>query len=269
MKTRDIETIGYLGLRTEKTAKAISAYYNKKIDNKPCYSIKAGVTGSVSGSGTVTEIYIYDVLGFPFNDINEIVKAVDSIKTDNILVRLNTPGGEIVDCLSLYQSLLNHKAKVTIRIDALAASAGSIIAMAGDTVQMYDTSLMMVHQAWVYLAGNKKEMQAMIQILEKIDASLTRIYKEKTGLSSSKIEAMMDAETWLSAEEAKDKGFADEIISSSGGVKSSPSSPVYDRSGLSAGDRLVKSFKDLASILEQERKERDLKELKTIIDRIL
>lgn len=199
--------------RTERNAKAISAYWNKPIDDKPCYKITGNSTEPIQSRSDTTEICIFDVLGYPFNDINQIVKDVDAVKTRNILVRINSPGGDAIDTLSLVQALKRHPAKVTVRIEALAASAASVLAMAGDIVEAYDTSLMMIHNAWLHIAGNKQDLIETASILSKVDSSLLLVYAQKTGKPIHTIENIMDAETWFTAYEAKEHGFVDVVLS--------------------------------------------------------
>ena len=194
-----------LSYRTEQSAKAISAFWGKPINKEPAHNINAL-------SGETTEIFIFDVLGFPFNDINEIVKDIHGIKSEEIRLMLSSPGGDVIDCFALYQALKNHKAKVTIRIEALAASAAGIVAMAGDIVEAYSTSLFMMHNAWAFTAGNQYELIALSNVLKKIDSSMVDIYHAKSNLGKREIIAMMKEETWFNAKEANGNGLVDKII---------------------------------------------------------
>lgn len=195
--------------RTDKNAKAIAAIWGREIDNKSPYTIKALSDDS-------TEIWIMDVLGYPWNDINSIIREVSSLKSKDILVRINSPGGDPIDTFALYHALKNHSAKVTVRIESLAASAASFLALAGDEVQAYSSSLFMIHNSWAVVAGNRFELQDIADFLEKIDANMQDVYASKTKLGKREIADMMKAETWLSAKEAKGKGFIDTIIDGKG-----------------------------------------------------
>jgi ATP-dependent protease ClpP protease subunit len=198
-----------LSYRTENNAKAIAAIWGREIDNKSPYTIKALSDDS-------TEIWIMDVLGYPWNDINSIIREVSSLKSKDILVRINSPGGDPIDTFALYHALKNHSAKVTVRIESLAASAASFLALAGDEVQAYSSSLFMIHNSWAVVAGNRFELQDIADFLEKIDANMQDVYASKTKLGKREIADMMKAETWLSAKEAKEKGFIDTILDGKG-----------------------------------------------------
>jgi ATP-dependent protease ClpP protease subunit/DNA-directed RNA polymerase subunit RPC12/RpoP len=217
-----------LSYRTERNAKAIAASWGKPIDGKSPYNINAL-------SDSETEVVIFDILGFPFNDVNQLVRDVSAIKTDKILVRLNSPGGDIIDSFALYQSLKNHPAKVTVRIEALAASAASVIALAGDEVQAYPSSLMMIHNSWVCCCGNRYDLQDTADILEKIDTNIQDIYTGRTKIGKREMSDMMKNETWLNAKEMKEKGFIDSIIDGK------PAKAAFD---LSIFANLPNSFKN-------------------------
>lgn len=191
--------------RTDHNAKAVAALWGRQIDNKAPYTIKAL-------SDDAAELWVLDVLGWPWNDINAMIREVSSLKAKDLLVRLNSPGGDPIDTFALYHALKNHSAKVTVRIEALAASAASFLALAGSEVQAYPSSLIMIHNSWVVAAGNRFELQDTADILEKIDDNMRDIYVDKTKIGKREIADMMKAETWLSAKEAKEKGFISTIL---------------------------------------------------------
>lgn len=201
-----------LSYRTEHNAKAIAAFWGKPIDGKAPYEVKAI-------SEDEAELFIYDVLGFPFNDINAMIREVSAIKAKNLLVRVNSPGGDIIDTFALYHEIKNHSANVTVRIEALAASAASILALAGNEVQAYSSSLMMIHNSLVMAVGNRFELAEVCDLLEKIDTNMQDIYTAKTKIGKREMADMMKAETWLSAKEMKDKGFIDTILESGKAAK--------------------------------------------------
>jgi ATP-dependent protease ClpP protease subunit len=138
--------------RTEKNAKVISSYYNRAIDNKVPYNIHS------EANKDEATLFIFDVLGWPFNDINAMIRDISSIRPKKLLVRLNSPGGDPIDTFALYHAIRNHPAKTTVVIDSLAASAASFLALAGDEVQAYPSSLMMIHNSWVVAIGNRYEL---------------------------------------------------------------------------------------------------------------
>ena len=108
--------------------------------------------------------------------------------------------------------LMDYPADVTVQIDGVAASAASVIAMAGTTVRMSPTALMMVHNPWTTAMGDAEEMQKAIDLLSEVKESIINAYQIKTGLSREKLSNIMDAETWLNAHKAKELGFCDEVL---------------------------------------------------------
>jgi ATP-dependent Clp protease, protease subunit len=195
--------------RTDKNAKAVAAYYNKTLDSKLPYNVQAA-------SDDEATLFVFDVLGWPFKDINSMIREVSALKTKNLLVRLNSPGGDPIDTFALYHALKTHSAKVTVRIEAMAASAASFLALAGDDVQAYPSSLMMIHNSWVVAIGNRYELQDTADILEKIDSNMLDIYTAKTKIGKREMSDMMKDETWLNAKEMKEKGFIDTILDGKG-----------------------------------------------------
>jgi len=191
--------------RTEHNAKAIAAFWGRPIEGKAPYEIKAT-------SPDQTELFITDVLGWPFNDINAMVRDLSTIKTKDILVRLNSPGGDPIDTFSLYHAFKNHPSNVVFRIEALAASAASFLPLSANEVQSYPSSLYMIHNSWVMAIGNRFDLQDTADILEKIDTNMQDIYTAKTKIGKKEMADMMKAETWFTAKEAKAKGFIDTIL---------------------------------------------------------
>jgi len=130
----------------------------------------------------------------------------------DIDVWINSPGGDCIAASQIYNMLMDYKGNVTIKIDGIAASAASVIAMAGTSIQMSPTSLMMVHNPLTVAIGDSEEMQKAISMLNEVKESIINAYEIKTGLSRAKISKLMDAETWLNANKAVELGFADSIM---------------------------------------------------------
>lgn len=157
------------------------------------------------------EILIYDYIGWGGVTALDFVAAVKALKVPRITVALNTPGGDVFDGLAIYNVLKAHEAEVHVRIDALAASIGSIIALAGDQIDMAESAYMMIHNPWGMVIGNANDMREMAGTLDKVGGSLEKIYQDRTGLSPKAVRAVMDAETWYTAEEAKAIGLVDSV----------------------------------------------------------
>ncbi len=130
----------------------------------------------------------------------------------DLTVWLNSPGGDVFAASQIYTMLRNHKGKVTVKINALAASAASVVAMAGDVTLIAPTAMLMIHDPACYVAGNKADMEKAIELLEEVKESIINAYEEKCHLSRAKIAKMMSEETWLNAKKALQLGFVDGIL---------------------------------------------------------
>ncbi|MDP4117592.1 MAG: Clp protease ClpP [Bacillota bacterium] len=130
----------------------------------------------------------------------------------DITVWINSPGGDVVAGSQIYTSLKEHKGQVTVKIDGIAASAASVIAMAGDFVYMSPTSLLMIHDPMTIAMGNADDMRQCIDVLNECKESIINAYSLKTGISRAKISRLMTDETWMNARKAVELGFADKIL---------------------------------------------------------
>lgn len=159
------------------------------------------------------EIVIYDeigVWGVTAKDFHDELKAFGDV--DHIDLHINSPGGEVFAGISIYNMLERHKATITVTIDGIAASMASVVAMAGDTIIMPENAMMMIHDPAGIVIGTSKDMRDLAAALDKMKAAMITAYASKaTDLSRDEIAAIMAAETWLTAQEAVDKGFADEV----------------------------------------------------------
>ena len=130
----------------------------------------------------------------------------------DITVWINSPGGDCVAAAQIYNMLMDYKGSVTVKIDGIAASAASVIAMAGTKVLVSPVSMLMIHNPMTAAFGNSDEMQRAIEMLGSVKDSIINAYEIKTGLSRTKLSRLMDAETWMDANKAVELGFADEIM---------------------------------------------------------
>jgi len=194
-----------LKYRNQRNAEATARYWNKPIDKADWYKIEAL-------SDDNTELMIYDVIGWPFNDAGEIIRALAGINSKTVTVRINSPGGDVFDAMAIFNALQSHKSKIITRIESLAASAASFIALAGKEVQAYQNAMFMIHDPWVLAAGNQYDLREIADILEKISGNMVDIYSQNSNIGKKEIRDMLKAETWFTAKEAKEKGFVDTII---------------------------------------------------------
>lgn len=130
----------------------------------------------------------------------------------DITVWINSPGGDVFAAAQIYNMLMDYKGNVTVKIDGLAASAASVIAMAGTEVQMSPVAMMMIHNPATIAIGDSSEMKKAIDMLDEVKESIMNAYEIKTGLSRSRISHLMDAESWFNAKKAVELGFADKIL---------------------------------------------------------
>lgn len=158
-------------------------------------------------SGTIAEESWFD------DDVTpQLFKDELNAGSGDITVWINSPGGDCVAAAQIYNMLTNYKGKVTVKIDGIAASAASVIAMAGDTVLVSPVSMLMIHNPATIAWGDHAEMQKAIDMLAEVKESIINAYVLKTGLSRPKLSHLMDAETWMDANKAVELGFADEIM---------------------------------------------------------
>tara|TARA_R100001530_G_scaffold133847_2_gene107823 strand:+ start:902 stop:2020 length:1119 start_codon:yes stop_codon:yes gene_type:complete len=161
------------------------------------------------------ELFIYDEIGESFwgegVTAKNLVGYLNDLKSaSKINVRINSPGGSVFDGNAIHNALVNHPADIHVHVDGMALSAASVIAMAGDTITMAENSMMMIHDPWAFVQGSADDMDAMSDVLGKIKRGIVESYHDKTGLGKRKVAAMMTDETWMTANEAVELGFADE-----------------------------------------------------------
>lgn len=160
-------------------------------------------------AGKATEIDLYDEIGFwgvRAKDFRARLKDAG-----DIVLRINSPGGDVFDGIAIHNDLLQHKGNVRVEIVGLAASIASIIAMAGDEVVIAPNAFFMIHNAWTIGLGNRHDFTELSGVLGKIDDALSRTYAARTKSGIRDIKKMMDDETWLSAKDAVDMGFASAV----------------------------------------------------------
>ncbi len=171
---------------------------------------------SIVSRADKAEIWIYEYIGEDFwtgggVTAKNFQKELSEIKASQIDLHINSPGGSVFDGITIYNLLKQHPATITTFIDGLAASISSVIALAGDTVTMAENALFMIHNPSGMAMGTAADMRSLADVLDKIAGTMVTTYAGKTGKPESDIEAMMEAETWMTAEEAKEMGFIDEI----------------------------------------------------------
>ena len=150
----------------------------------------------------------------------------------NITVRINSGGGDVFAAAQIYNMLMEYKGDVTVKVDALAASAASVIAMAGTEVLMSPVGMMMIHNPITVAIGDSKEMQKAGEMLEEVKEGIMNAYEIKTGMDRKKISHLMDAESWFNAKKAVELGFADGILHEGEGTEEDAEGLMFSRTAV-------------------------------------
>jgi len=164
-------------------------------------------------------ISVYDVIGYDYwtgegVTAKRISAALRNMGAGPVTVNINSPGGDMFEGLAIYNLLREHKGEVTTKVLGLAASAGSIVAMAGDKVQIARAGFLMIHNAWVIAIGNRNDLRETADYLEPFDRAMADIYAARTGEDIKAMQKLMDAESWIGGSAAVEDGFADELLPS-------------------------------------------------------
>lgn len=201
-----------LSYRTEMNAKIISVLYDKPLDKPDWYKIENATDDEAS-------VLLYDYIGWPFNDEREFVQMLSSLKQSKIVIHINSPGGDVFAANAIYNAIKSHPSKPITRIESLAASAASYIAMAGSQKQAYKNTMLMIHEPMTGMWGNQYELRETADILEQISGQMIDMYADNANIGKREIKDMLKAETWMTAKVAKEKGFIDTIIEAGKGAK--------------------------------------------------
>lgn len=158
------------------------------------------------------DVYIYDYIGAYGVEASALTRELALLKDKkSINLYINSPGGDVFEGMTIYNSLLQIKGKLTVHVMGLAASIASVIMLAAEKRIMYQGSMVMIHNPWGCACGNAKEMREMAEVLDKIGGQLVQMYSDVTGQTEEQITEWLDAETWFNADEAVENGFATEL----------------------------------------------------------
>lgn len=201
-------------------------------------------------SDGATVIEIFDEIGPYGIGAKDIADALRG--EGDVVVRLNSPGGSVFEGITAFNLLQKHPGNVRVEVLGIAASAASLIAMAGDTVAMASNAMLMVHRAWTLVAGNEQDFEETAAILRQIDGSLAKTYAQRSGQSEAAMRKMLEAETWFDADAAIDTGLADRKLEAAP-VKARFDLSVYNNvpDALSAeiGRADIQTIRDLEAVL--------------------
>lgn len=173
-----------------------------------------GIKAANSNDNTIS---IFDVIGSDYwgegVTANRIAGALRSMNGEDVTVSINSPGGDMFEGLAIYNQLREYSGKVTVKVLGIAASAASIIAMAGDEVQIGRGAFLMIHNCWVVVVGNRLDLARAAQDMEPFDRAMQDIYSARSGLDAETVSGMMDNETYIGGNDAVEKGLADRLLS--------------------------------------------------------
>lgn len=173
-----------------------------------------GIRAAESSDNTIS---ILDVIGEDWwtgegVTSKRIAGALRAIGQRDVVVNINSPGGDMFEGVAIYNMLREHKGKVTVNVLGIAASAASIIAMAGDEIRIGRPSFLMIHNCWCVAAGNRHDFADMAEYMEPFDAAMADVYEARTGIASKDIKTLMDKEAWIGGSAAVDAGWADALL---------------------------------------------------------
>ena len=194
------------------------------------------------------EIWIYEMIGDDFWSGGGVTaknfqKELSEIKASQIDLHINSPGGDVFDGIAMYNLIKQHPANVTTYIDGLAASIASVIALAGDQVYMAENALFMVHNPYGMAMGEADEMRKMADRLDVVRDSIAKAYISETDKPEDEIYALMDAETWMTADEAIEFGFIDEVTEKMDMAACAKFAPIMEKAGFKKIPEIINSKK--------------------------
>jgi ATP-dependent Clp protease protease subunit len=197
-------------------------------EGRPCAGVRYDLSpkaldrwnpGIKAATDEENTISVFDVIGQDYwtgegVTAKRIAAALRSMDGKDVTVNVNSPGGDMFEGLAIYNLLRQHKGDVTVRVLGVAASAASIIAMAGDRVEVARAGFLMIHNCWVIAVGNRHDFREVADTMEPFDQAMADIYAARTGDTLESIQSLMDAETWIGGADAVSQGFADSLLSS-------------------------------------------------------
>ena len=179
---------------------------------KPAVAERDWYSVNAQAAPRTAQVRIYDDIGWMGTSAKALADEVKDLQVDRIDVHLNSPGGDAWDGIAIYNTLRDHPAAIHVTVDGVAASAASVIAMAGDTVRMNRGAQLMIHDAWGLVVGNAADMADAAAMFDKLSDALAGIYAARAGGTVESWRTAMAAESWYSAQEALDAGLADELV---------------------------------------------------------
>lgn len=222
------------------------------------------------------EIWIYESIGEDWWSgggvtAKKFQQELSEIKAKQIDLHINSPGGAVFDGVAIYNLLKQHEANITTYIDGLAASIASVVALAGDKVVMAENALYMIHNPSGMVVGTAADMRNLADVLDKVRGTMSTVYVNKSGKTQDEVFALLDAETWMTAEEALEAGFVDEIAEEMDLAACAKFVPIMAKAGFKNIPKQINPVRTAATAKDAEKALRDAgfsrKQAKSILAR--
>jgi ATP-dependent Clp protease protease subunit len=195
-------------LRASPTATASNADPDKDGDKD-----KPGQPDEDDANADVANLYVYDVIDSYWGvTAQDVIRDLGAVKSKTINLHINSPGGDVFEARAIKTALEQHSARVVAFVDGLSASAASFLMLAADEIRIAKGAFVMIHNPWGFAMGDARDMRATADLLDQVADVIAQDYADKTGTAKADILTMMDAETWMDADEAIAKGFADSLL---------------------------------------------------------
>lgn len=207
-------------------------------------SPKALTVRAAEGEPDSAELLLYDEIGFWGVTAKDYVQALRGIRASTLHLRINSPGGDVMDGVAIYNATREHAARVIVHIDGMAASIASVIALAGDEIRMAENAFYMIHDPWGITIGTATDHRKTADVLDKVEGVILDTYMKRAEAERDEVEAWMAEETWFTALEAKEAGFVDEVVETT---------PVQSRFDLSVFRHAPAALRDAAPARPSER----------------
>lgn len=182
-----------------------------RIQNRSPFRPRAKGAYDIENKADELTLYVYDEISWFGVSAEKFIQDLNSSAAKTIHIRFNSPGGSVFDGTAMFNAIKSHKSKTVAHIDGLAASISSVIALAADEILMSQNAFFMIHEPWSLIIGNADMMREEAELLDKVGGVIAKTYMDKTGKSEADIKALMTAETWMTADEAKAMGFIDMV----------------------------------------------------------
>ncbi len=217
---------------------------------------------SIKAAADRAEVYIYDEIGTFGVTAKQFAQDFSAINASQILVRINSIGGDVFDGIAIHNAIKAKQANITTQVDGIAASIASIIMLAGKQISIAKNGYVMIHQPWTLAMGNGEDLRKQADLLDKLSGTMATMYAAKTGKSAEQMTSVMSAVTWYTAEEAKAAGFVDAVMDEEGDLPAAAAKAVLKFQNPPEQIKKIAAKLIEKNAAESEQKARDLEAAK-------